>query len=195
MQSSIRLSRVRIVTITWICVLTVLMASQRSIVVGENPATLENKKSVEPQLIQKSPAYRTEKIRGRFVWFANAMKEDFGITTASEAAEKVLAIKTPEGELFPIVENVRGRAFRNDARLREMELELTVRKFEKQPFVQIVGTFEVDGGQRLEVDYWCDVCAIVMYECGPCSCCQDDNRLRKRRVVNGETLSEEADRQ
>jgi hypothetical protein len=97
----------------------------------------------------------------------------------------------PNGKLLPIVENIRGRAFRKDARLREMELELTIRIHDQHPYVQIVRMYQVVGEQRLEVDYWCDVCAIVMFEAGPCSCCQDNNRLRKRRVVNGETQDQE----
>ena len=35
---------------------------------------------------------------------------------------------------------------------------------------------------KFELDYWCDICAIGMYESGPCDCCQEPNRLRERRV-------------
>jgi hypothetical protein len=186
-----RLRSVRLAQTLGFCAAAILIACPASFVVGDKNAGLEAGKTKESQSTASPPAFRTEKIRGRFVWLADALKKEFGVTTVAEISENVLAIKTSAGELFPIVENVRGRAFRKDARLREMELELTVRKFEKQPFVQIVGTFEVDGDQRLEIDYWCDVCAIAMYEAGPCSCCQDDNRIRKRRVANGETLNEE----
>lgn len=191
MHTFARLPRIRLVQTFCFCAAAMFIAGPASFVVGDKHTELDDEKTKESQLNATPPAYRTEKIRGRFVWLADALKKDFGVTTVAETSENVLAIRASEGELFPIVENVRGRAFRKDVRLREMELELTVRKFEKQPFVQIVGTFEVDGDQRLEIDYWCDVCAIAMYEAGPCSCCQDDNRLRKRRVANGETLNEE----
>ncbi len=127
--------------------------------------------------------YRNEVLRGRVVWLAEALKTRFRITTVPEVAEYVLALQTEDGSLMPVVENLRGRAFRKDPRLREMDLEVLVRRFEKQPFVQIVKIIEVDGPQRYEIDYWCDVCAIIMYEYGPCSCCQDQNRLRKQLVT------------
>ncbi len=172
-------------------VVACLIFFQSSLIWGETPSGIQEKHSSVGPSNKAAPPYRSERLRGRVVWLADALKREFGITTVAEVSENVLAIQTEEGKLFPIVENIRGRAFRKDDRLREMDLELSVRVFEKQPFVQIVGIFEVDGGERHEVDYWCDVCAIVMYEAGPCSCCQDDNRMRKRRVVDGETLSEE----
>lgn len=122
-------------------------------------------------------------IGGRVVYLADALKQDFGISTVPEVSESVLAVKTPAGQLIPIVENLRGRAFRKDQRLREMDVEILARRYADQPFIQVLKLFEIAAdGQRYEVDYWCDVCAIVMFESGPCSCCQDENRLRKRLV-------------
>jgi hypothetical protein len=34
----------------------------------------------------------------------------------------------------------------------------------------------------VEVDYWCDICAIPMYIKKPCECCQGETRLRERPV-------------
>ena len=48
--------------------------------------------------------------------------------------------------------------------------------------MQILGVFERVDGQTYEVDYWCDICSIQMFETGLCACCQQDNRLRKRKV-------------
>lgn len=135
-----------------------------------------------------APKYRTERIRGQVVWLADALKSQFGITTVPEVAENVLAILTPDGQLLPIVENLRGRAFRKDERLRGKEMEIWVRRYEAQPLIQVLRVFEISDGDRYEIDYWCDVCAIVMYETGPCSCCQDDNRLRKRKVESEDEL-------
>lgn len=127
-----------------------------------------------------SPNYRSERIRGQVVWLAPALEDDFGISTVPEVSENGLALRTHDGRLFPIVENVRGRAFRKDPRLRDTDVELLVRRYDRQPFVQILQVCVVEDGRLYEVDYWCDVCAIVMFEKGPCACCQDDNRLRKR---------------
>ena len=51
----------------------------------------------------------------------------------------------------------------------------------------VLALFEIKDGERYEVDYWCDVCAIVMFEQGYCACCQDNNRIRRRLVTNGVT--------
>lgn len=135
-----------------------------------------------------SPRYRNQAVRGQVVWLADALKEGFGISTVPEASDRVLAILTTEGEVLPLVEDLRGRAFRKDERLRGKAMEVWVRRYEKQPLVQVLRIFELQDGQRYEVDYWCDVCAIPMYETGPCSCCQDHNRLRKRPVSDEESL-------
>ena len=144
-------------------------------------------KAVENAPVRKpiETKHRTELIRGRVLWLAEALKNEFDITTAAEVAENSLAFLTDQGKLLPIVENLRGRAFRKDARLRDKELELSLRIYEKHPFVQVVAVYEVDEDRKYEIDYWCDVCAIVMYETGPCACCQDGNRMRKRIVKNG----------
>ncbi|RMF44604.1 MAG: hypothetical protein D6753_02090 [Planctomycetota bacterium] len=126
--------------------------------------------------------YHTERVEGRVVWAADALHEHFGISTVPEARERVLAIWTDDGDLIPLVENLRGRAFRSDERLRQMDLQLVIRRYEKHPFAQVLRLYQRVDGDLYEVDYWCDVCAIVMFESGPCACCQDPNRLRRRWV-------------
>ena len=130
------------------------------------------------------PEYRTELIRGQVVWLADALKSKFGISTVPEVAKNSLALLTKDGQLLPIVENLRGRAFRMDKRLRGHDMEILARRHDRHPLVQILRVYQIEDGKRYEVDYWCDICAIVMFETGPCACCQDDNRLRKRLVKN-----------
>jgi hypothetical protein len=129
---------------------------------------------------EAKPKFETELIRGKVVWLAAALKSEFGISTVPEVAENSLALYTSEGKLLPIVENLRGRAFRKDERLRDQEIEILARRYHDQPLIQVLRLYQFEDGQRVEVDYWCDVCAIVMFESGPCACCQDDNRMRKR---------------
>ena len=131
----------------------------------------------------KNPAFTTELLTGRVVWQAAALEAEFGISSVPEVSENTLALLSEDGRLIPLVENSRGRAFRKDERLRNTPLEILARVYEKQPFAQVLRIYEVVNGERFEVDYWCDVCAIVMYETGPCACCQDDNRLRKTAVT------------
>ncbi len=127
--------------------------------------------------------YTTTQVDGRVVWFGEALAEGLGVQTVPEARRRELALRTDQGELIPLIENLRARAFRKDERLRQMHVRLSVRKYRRTPALQIVRVYEIaPDGQLLQVDYWCDVCAIVMFEEGPCACCQEPNRLRKRPV-------------
>jgi hypothetical protein len=129
------------------------------------------------------PDYVTRSVRGRVVWMSDALKRFHGVTLVPEAKEHLLALQTPEAELFPIVEDTRGRSLRVDERLREMDLELLVRQYEKTPMLQVIRIYQWDDGKKYLIDYWCDVCAITMFQSGPCDCCHDANQLR-RRLVN-----------
>jgi hypothetical protein len=126
--------------------------------------------------------YRTEALRGRVVFLAEAFEQQTGIRTVPEARESVLALKMAEGKLIPLLEDVRARAFRRDERLRAMEVELTVRRYENSPAVQIIRVVEIAQGGRFEIDYWCEICAIAMFEKKDCECCQGDVELRRQAV-------------
>ena len=113
---------------------------------------------------------------------AEALDRRYGITSVPEAKERILAIETVDGDVLPIVEDLRGRSFRTDERLRAIDVELLVRRYDAVPMVQILRIHEIKDGKKYIVDYWCDICSIVMFETGPCACCQDDNRLRMQIV-------------
>jgi len=123
---------------------------------------------------------RTEALRGRVVWLADGLERRFGVKTVPEARENMLALETKDGQVLPIVEDLRGRSFRADERLRDMQVELLVRRYRRSPLVQVVRIHEIKDDGKYLLDYWCDICSIVMFETGHCDCCQDLNRLRKR---------------
>ena len=128
--------------------------------------------------------FKLETLRGKVVFLGEALQRRAGVTTVLEARERTLAIETKAGELIPLVEDTRGRAFRNDERLRKMEVELLVRRYQVTPAVQIIRVFEIAAdGSRFEIDYWCDVCSIVMYELKDCECCQGPIELRRTKVA------------
>lgn len=127
--------------------------------------------------------FTTESLRGRVVFAAEAMARLHGAKSVSEATERGLALETPDGRLVPLLEDVRGRAFRADERLRHMNVELLVRRYPNTPVVQVVNLYEISADGKFEIDYWCDICAIAMFELKTCECCQGDIELRKRRVV------------
>jgi len=128
------------------------------------------------------PKFETIRLTGKVVWIADALERRYNIRTGPEAAERVLALENDEG-LFPLVEDVRGRAFRKDERLRGIDVELLVRRYEGSPMVQVIRVFALRDGKKYELDYWCDICAIAMFEIKPCECCQGPVRLRERLVI------------
>jgi hypothetical protein len=114
---------------------------------------------------------------------AEALERRHGVQSVREAAERILAFETPEGVLHPLLEDERGRAFRRDPRLRNQDLELLVRQHAGSPMLQVIKTFAIDAsGEKFELDYWCEICAIAMFELKPCDCCQAPIELRRRKV-------------
>ena len=126
--------------------------------------------------------FTTKPIRGRVVWLAEALLRLHGIRSVPEAADRSLALETPDGKLHILAEDTRGRAFRRDARLRKLNVELLVRQYRHSPAVQVVRAFELSKGGKLELDYWCDICSIAMFELKECDCCQGPIELRRREV-------------
>jgi hypothetical protein len=134
---------------------------------------------------EKTASPRTVTERGRVVWLAEAMERKHGVTSVPEANDRVLALETVDGRLLPLVEDVRGRGFRRDERLRKMDLEIEARAFPDSPFLQVIRLYELKEGHKYELDYWCEICAIAMYELKPCDCCQAPIELRRREVSGG----------
>ncbi len=123
-------------------------------------------------------------VTGRVGWLGDALREHFGLELSPEASERTLAIVIDSAEVLPLIEDSRGRAFRLDERLRSMNLDLVVRRYQKTPVLQVLQMLEVAAdGARAELDYWCDVCAIAMYELKLCECCQGPIELRRRPVT------------
>ena len=149
---------------------------------ANNPLISDTPAGETPEGEIQPTEFRTENVRGKVVWLGEALQEHFHISTVPESRQRALAIFTEQGELWPLVEDVRGRAFRKDERLRGKPMELVVRRSDKHPLLQIIRVYEFRDGKKYEVDYWCDVCAITMFEKGLCACCQDENRLRYRLV-------------
>ena len=135
-----------------------------------------------PLRAEPSPTFKLETIRGRVVYLAEAMEKRTGVPTVAEAKDRILALQTANGELIPLLEDVRGRAFRRDERLRNMEIELLVRRYSGSPAVQIIRVFEIAQDGKFEIDYWCQICAIAMFEQKDCECCQEPNELRRRKA-------------
>ena len=127
--------------------------------------------------------YVTMSIRGQVVWMAEAIARRYGVKSAPEARERVIALESDDGTLYSILEDLRGSSFRKDKRLRGVPLELLVRRYDKSPMLQVIQVYSVEKEGKYELDYWCDICAIAMYELKPCDCCQGTTELRRRPVA------------
>lgn len=126
--------------------------------------------------------YTTEALRGKVVWLAEALERQFDLKTDDDVSHAVAALERSDGRLDPLLKDARGRAFYSDERLRGIEVELSVRRYAGSPMVQVVRVYTIKPDGKYELDYWCDVCSIAMYELKPCECCQAPIRLRERRV-------------
>jgi hypothetical protein len=128
-----------------------------------------------------SAKYETLSLRGKIVWQAEALERKYDVATDPDAAKFVIALETADG-LVPIVKDFRGRGFHLDPKLHDFDWELLVRKFAGSPAVQVVRTYAWRDGKKFEFDYWCDICAIPMYELKECECCQGPIRFRFREA-------------
>ncbi len=125
-------------------------------------------------------AARKQLYTGKVVLLEEAL-ERRGVKAYEENKGQVV-LETFDGRMFPVVADWRGRAFYQDERLRDRKVELICNERPGVPYLQVLAVFTFDEtGSRRFTDYWCDICAIPMYEIKPCDCCQGDSRLRFRK--------------
>ena len=116
--------------------------------------------------------------KGKVVLTADALKRR-GVKAYADDLKNQVVLETPAGELLPILPDWRGRAFHQDERLRERDVELVGFRREGLPYLNVLSVYTFDEKQvRQYTDYWCDICSIPMYEIKPCDCCQQEIRLR-----------------
>lgn len=116
--------------------------------------------------------------RGKVVAVVDVLKSR-DVKAYPEELKGQVALETTEGELLPILPDWRGRAFYQDERLRKRDVELIGFRRPGLPYLQVLTVYTFnEQRQRQYTDYWCDICAIPMYEIKPCDCCQQPIRLR-----------------
>lgn len=150
----------------------------------QDVATDDVDKDVEADGKQPQPVaakHNNVTLRGRIVWLNETLKRRYNIATPEDAAEQMLVLEADNGTIHPIVEDTRGGAFRLDDRLRGRPVEVLARRFIGSPMLQVIRLYAVREDGLYELDYWCDICAIQMFQHGVCDCCQGDNRLRERK--------------
>lgn len=122
---------------------------------------------------------RRELFSGKVVLLQDALKRR-DIKVAEEMKLQAV-LETKSGELIPIAADWRGRAFFQDRKLRDRPVEIVGYRQPGIPYLQaLIVYFLNKKGEREEFDYWCDICAIPMYEIKDCECCQGPSRHRYR---------------
>ena len=115
--------------------------------------------------------------KGKVVKVHEALKRR-GVKAYPEELKDQVVLETKD-ELIPILPDWRGRAFFQDERLRDRDVELIGFRRPGLPYLNVLSVYTFDGkGRRQYTDYWCDICSIPMYELKPCDCCQEEIRLR-----------------
>lgn len=140
--------------------------------VGEAPAAT---KAVTVLPGETAPAKQL--FQGKVVRVHEALKRR-GVKAYPEELKEQVALETKD-ELILILPDWRGRAFYQDERLRNRDVELIGFRRAGLPYLNVLSVYTFDDkGRRQYTDYWCDICSIPMYEMKPCDCCQEEIRLR-----------------
>lgn len=140
-------------------------------------AVPEPKPAVEESA--KKPEPRKELFAGKVVLLQEALKKR-DIKVADEMKLQAV-LETKTDELIPIAADWRGRAFFQDRKLRDRPVEIVGYRRPGIPYLQALVVYYFNKkGEREEFDYWCDICAIPMYEIKDCECCQGPSRHRYR---------------
>ena len=125
----------------------------------------------------KAPAPARKLFKGKVVKTHDALQRR-GVKAYPEELKNQVALETAD-ELIPILPDWRGRAFYQDERLRDRDVELIGFRRAGLPYLNVLAVYTFDDkGRRHYTDYWCDICSIPMYELKPCDCCQEEIRLR-----------------
>ncbi len=134
-------------------------------------------KSPAPPAAGRAGSSKQQVFRGKVVWLREALARHK--VESREEFDKQAVLETVDGELIPIVPDWRGRAFFQDERLRNRDVELVGKRAAGTPYLQVLMIFTFDEHKhRQYTDYFCDTCAFPMYELKPCECCQGPLRLR-----------------
>ena len=133
----------------------------------------------KPALEIKAPLSPPRQLfKGKVVYAADALKRR-GVKVYADDLKNQVVLETASGELTPILPDWRGRAFHQDERLRERDVELVGFRREGLPYINVLSVYTFDEKRKRQyTDYWCDICSIPMYEIKPCDCCQQEIRLR-----------------
>lgn len=156
-------------------------------VLGESGDEATSSRDQSESAVPAPETFETISLTGRVVWLEDALERRYGIRQDRDVDHRMVALESTSGEVWPILKDSRGRAFHQDDRLLGRPMQLLVRRYKGSPVLQVIRIHTIkpdDTGvlSRFELDYWCDICSIVMYELKECECCQGPIRIRERLI-------------
>jgi hypothetical protein len=147
----------------------------------KSPDESSGKASTRPGKDPKKVEPSKQLFSGKVVLLQEALKRR-DVDVADEMKLQVV-LETKSGELIPIAADWRGRAFFQDKKLRDRQVEIVGYRRPGIPYLQALAVYFFNSkGEREIFDYWCDICAIPMYEIKDCECCQGPSRHRYRQA-------------
>jgi len=116
-------------------------------------------------------------LSGEVVMLTDALKAR-GLAVDVEPMARQVVIRGKDQTLTPLLSDEGSRAFFQDARLRDRQAQLTVKRFAGLPYVQVLSFRVVAEGKLQRPEYFCDVCTISVRYPQSCPCCQGPMELR-----------------
>jgi hypothetical protein len=116
-------------------------------------------------------------IRGRVVCLAEEMHRLHGIELPGNHLH-LYGFRRLDGHFYTLLQTRSSEALFVDARMRDRELVLKGRLFDKSCILEVSRFFGVREGWLEEISYYCGICVIHSPSPGPCPCCQEDLELQ-----------------
>ncbi|MCS6977304.1 MAG: hypothetical protein NZM31_09910 [Gemmatales bacterium] len=138
---------------------------------------------VPPASSQDRQPPRLETFRGKIISVNDRLKK-LGVALDPDAGLH-LALETDKGEVLPLLRDSGSLMFFRDNRLLDRPIEARARLLPGTGLLQIISFHALKDGQRFEVFYWCETCAIkrlYLEKTGVCECCGGVMELRESPV-------------
>ena len=129
--------------------------------------------------LKPTPDGKAARLRGRIVCLTEELVSEHQVTPACATRGHVYALKTGDGKLHPLLPTESAAAVWLDERYRQLDLQIVARRFPNTEFIEVIKYQTWRNDKPFDLDYFCIVCNISVYQPGPCECCQDPVEYRE----------------
>jgi hypothetical protein len=126
------------------------------------------------------------------VYWGPAVKEKLSRELLDDAMDDVVALRTSDGRLYPVLPTESGLFFYRDERVRARPMRVRGRWHAGLSMFEVIDRYSLLDGKPNEIYYWCEICAIQMYHLKDCDCCQGPIELREHPVGEKYRLKSES---